>query len=405
MEDQVVQISDVSQQLARRWKTVGGLALLGAVGALVYTVVIPPQWRAAALVLVPEAESPASQIAAIGQNKGSTLSILAGVMGSHSSLKAVADKVTLPIAKVDKKLRVEADIPSGQIVVSFTSKSKEEAMSAVQTVIERTRELDRTVGFSMAGRQAAELEKSLKTKQADLSKAEEELRDFQSRATTAPVDSTEKGGSYLRKLQDLDLALIGASKRLEAALDTAQIQSRENTLPSGSEQFQQIREELLKAETEFEAAKRTYTDNAPEYQTAKRRLESVQKTLKGEVDLHVRSMNKGLNERIAGLTAEKVVLENQVKVARRLVEAAPGEAIGLQRALRKVRLADMTYSKVLEQYEQATINAQTSKVKWTVLDEPYLDEDPVNKNFIFNIGVFGFLGAVAGVFIVTRRGG
>lgn len=277
-------------------------------------------------------------------------------------------------------------------------------MSAVQTVINRTRELDRTVGFSMAGRQAAELEKSVKAKAIELRKAEDELRVVQSNATTSPADP-DKGTSYLRRLQELELGLIGASKRLEAAMATAQLQAEDKTLPSGSVQYQQIREELLKAETEFEAAKRTYTEKAPEYQAAKRRLDSVQKTLQGEVSLHVRAMNKGLNERIAGLTAEKVVLENQVKVARRLVEAAPGETIGLQRALRKVRLADMTYSKVLDQYEQATINAQTSKVKWTVLDEPYLDEDPVNKNFIFNIAVFGFLGAVVGVFIVTRRGG
>lgn len=404
MEDQVIQISDVNQLLARRWKTVGGLALLGALGALVYTLVVPAQWRASALVLVPETENATAQIAAIGQNKGSTLSILAGVMGSHSSLAAVAEKTQLPIAKVNKRLRIESDPLSGQVIASFTSKSKEEAMSAVQTVINRTRELDRTVGFSMAGRQAAELEKSVKAKAIELRKAEDELRVVQSNATTSPADP-DKGTSYLRRLQELELGLIGASKRLEAAMATAQLQAEDKTLPSGSVQYQQIREELLKAETEFEAAKRTYTEKAPEYQAAKRRLDSVQKTLQGEVSLHVRAMNKGLNERIAGLTAEKVVLENQVKVARRLVEAAPGETIGLQRALRKVRLADMTYSKVLDQYEQATINAQTSKVKWTVLDEPYLDEDPVNKNFIFNIAVFGFLGAVVGVFIVTRRGG
>jgi len=405
MEEPVVQLSDVSTRLRRRWKTVMATALVGAVGALIYTVVVPAQYSAQAALLAPEAEGGMSaQIAAIGQQKADTVSILAGVMQSRTTLAYVAGLVNLPVRKVEKRLKIESDSLSRQVHVTFTHADPAMAKKAVEAVVEKASELDKTVGLSLAGRQAIELEKTVANKAKELKAAEDGLRQYQRGIKTfGTQEDGYTGSSYAKQLQDMDMQLQGTEKRLEAARASASMQGGTDLLPTGSPIFDGIRDELVKAQSDFEKAKATFTPAAEEYQSAKRKLDAVQTSLREEAKRHVQSVNKGVDEKVAELEGQKLVLENQIRVARSLAERAPGEAMGLQRELRKVRIAETTYTKVVEQYEQARVNAQTSKVRWTLLDPPYTLEDPINKNFIFNVFVMGFLGAVVGVFIVTKR--
>jgi xanthine dehydrogenase YagR molybdenum-binding subunit len=78
-----------------------------------------------------------------------------------------------------------------------------------------------------------------------------------------------------------------------------------------------------------------------------------------------------------------------------VVVAETQEAAEYVRLYREVQGAGEIVQTLRENFERARTEAQVDKVRWSVLDQPYLEDKPNNKNYVRNVAV----GAIAGIFI------
>jgi uncharacterized protein involved in exopolysaccharide biosynthesis len=404
MNEPVVDLTDVGSRIRRGWIRIVAVGALGGLIALAYTAWVQPIYQSDAAILVPEMQSMPGQLAAIGIPQAANgVGVLSGVLQSYSTTSFVAKSLNVKVREVTDFLTITSDAQTGQVRISARHTNADTARKAVALAIQHTTELDRSVGLSLASRQAIELEKSVKTRTAAMAKSEAALLEYQRSARTYSATPDDVGGSsYLKRLQELDLELRQVSSEIEAMRSTAtRGASTSSSLPSGRTQSQELRNKLLEAESEFNQAKRKFTPQAPEYRDAKQKVDSLRQAFEDEARRYAQSIARGVDAKVAELEVRRIVLQNDIANARRLAERAPGEAMELTRLLRRVRTDQQLLQTVTAQYEQAKTDSQTSRVKWLVLDEPYVLEKPVNKNYKMNIALFGLLGLIAGTFMVT----
>jgi uncharacterized protein involved in exopolysaccharide biosynthesis len=98
-------------------------------------------------------------------------------------------------------------------------------------------------------------------------------------------------------------------------------------------------------------------------------------------------------------------LSNQLERERKRAQVAPEQATELQRKLRSVQQYDRKVMQILDTANEIEQQSQVRGVQWTVLDAPYLLDEPVNKSYGRNIVVFGLVGGLIGLALASRSRG
>ncbi len=399
-----VDLNEFAQTLRRN---AGRLALwvIGLMGlAYLFTAISKPIYEARATLLLPLTERTANPFDFIPKADANPLGVLQGVLLSETAIREIAKGAELLPGELRKKLEVEQDAPRSQLVIRARGVDSEQTLKIVRQSVQSLARLDRDLGFSLASRQAEILREALDKGKEDVRGAEDRLLAYQRKSRTAPDPEDPFGVSgYLRKLQELQLELGSVEKELQALRQSAVDRGPNVEVPTGLPQLDVWREKLSEKEFDLRLAETKLQPSAPELVRLREEVSAAREQLEEEVRRSILAVEKNIDVEVAGLEARRVVLQWQVEEARKLAERAPGEAVEFQRLLREVNSAAEVLHKLTADYEDTRLTAEIDKIKWTLLEEPFLLEEPVNRRFIFNMALGGMLGFVLGLFTVSRR--
>jgi len=406
MQDDTIDLTEVGRKVSARWTTVLAITLLFGLIAAIITWVIPPVYQAQATILIPQMETGANSMQLLQLKAGSDpVAILAGVIESHSSQKRIATGTGKKLDEVKAMLKVEAEQASSQVIIKGRDNDSETALKAVQLAVGNAKELDASVGLSLAGLQAKNLKPAVDKAAATLREAEEALLEYQQNARTvfSPEDQYT-GVSYLKKLQELAIQQKAIDNEIGATKSLVSKSSKQlSELPTNNAAFKDLRDQLLQAETELAVARSKFTDKNTVVTQAFEKRNAVKTILENEARKYAQAVGASVNDHMLTLQVKKIVLDAQVSSARKLAEQAPTEAVDFQRLLRKVRTLTEAYNQVNARYMQAQVENQASRAKWIILDEPYLLEKPINKSFKLNIGATALLGLLIGIVWASKK--
>lgn len=382
---------------AFKWPVLGLAAFFAAAGSA-YTYFKAPTWeaRATLILVVPEMRGASLQMA-FGLNQPSPLALLQGVVKSRSELDYVSKQTGIARRDLEKWLIADTDTPSNQLQLSASHRDQQMALKMVSSTIEGLTLLNREIGFSTAAQQVKYLEGTIRTREKELTAKQNAVVRYQ-RGMTVPVDpkNPESAGEPLRLLREAEFELGSVRKSIQVARQSAAATaSTLPEVPSTVPSINALRTKLNALELELRNLQIQLGDEAADVIYTRRQIENTRVALRQETARYLRSVQSNVDPRLAELEARRIVLEDQVARLRPIVAAAPREAVEFARLVSEAEGAAQVLQTLREGYERARTEAEVDKVRWSVLDQPYLEDKPNNKNYARN----GAVGAIVGIFI------
>ena len=106
---------------------------------------------------------------------------------------------------------------------------------------------------------------------------------------------------------------------------------------------------------------------------------------------------------VSKLLVERMSISAQINALSRVARFAPSESVNLNHRYRKMALQGVVIQTLTQQLLEVTLQAQRDPNKWVVLDEPWIEEKPSNKDFL-RMGLAGLLiGTVLGGLLAVAR--
>jgi uncharacterized protein involved in exopolysaccharide biosynthesis len=392
------------------WKKkipVGLIGLAVAIIALLYTVVVPPIWRAATVILLPLPTSSSSlpSAASVLGSDADPLAIIQGIIQSHPAQRYVADQSGMSVGEVLNRVAVTTNGPNQQVMVTFDDSRKKYALKVVQSVLDILTDLSGKTDVSQAATQAKYYEQAVHQKAQDLAEAEDRVLKFQEKTITAPDPSTPFSGiGYTRRLLDNEFDLKSVTQSIAVAKKQAEQQGKSNAdIPSALASSGRWRSKIVDLQYNLSVAETKFGPEAPEVISIKKEIDVTKAQLQSEIAKELISINEQLDPNVASLEAKRLLLEFQHDYLVKMSNIAPKEAVDFQRLVREALAQADLYKDIRARYESARIQAQVERAKWSVLAEPYVLESPTNKTYVRNVFLGFLLGLVAGSILLYRR--
>lgn len=386
------------------------LCVGGALLGILYTVIVPPRWmgKTKLFVTIPEQGTGAGGGLAAVLTGGPTnpyAGALAGLLGSHKTMTEVSEKTGLDMDRLDRVYDVELDRESSQIVISLEHKDQTKALEGLKTAVWRLQSLSQNLDIDKATREAREYGKAVVSAQEQLALAQQKLLAYQRIARTVPdPEQPFLSVAYVKNYENLKAELGAVSQRLKSARELAgRAGTVSGDVPTASLTAEEARKELGKKRIELAQAEALFRPDSPEVQALRRQVDEIRNEVESEVENFLTSVNKGTDPAIAELEAKKQVLEWQVSDAETYAKSAPSEAVQYQGLISDVQVASTLLETVRARHEQAKIESEVEKIRWTVLDPPYIESEPVNKSYPRNISLGVLLGLVVSALVVWIR--
>jgi uncharacterized protein involved in exopolysaccharide biosynthesis len=398
---------DLKPYLAAAWRDKLLILLVAALGAGIgigYTMVAAPIYRASAVLFLPLPDS-GNPMAAIGLTD--PLQVLRGVVESQTARRYVSQRTGLTPRQVSEMVTVTPMRFENQLAIAASHESPDLALNVTKLNVEALQDVTTQTSLSMAARQAQLLESAVEQAEQNVAEAEALILAFQKRARTSPDPSTPlSANGYARQLEQVTYDLGRLREQIRVKRQEAAHRARPATeLPTGIPGAEKWREQLTDLQHELNVALTTHGPEAPQVVSKRREIEVTRQQLEQEVSKYLASVQQGVDPDLANLEAQRMVLEWQEGHLRLMKEAAPGEAVEYQGLLREAAQRAELLKNVRQRYEQARLDAEVDRVRWSVLVEPYLDDRPVNKRPGRN-GVIGlFLGGMVGLMLSATRHG
>lgn len=399
-EDEDVALSQAIEKIkAFRWPVLAVMVLFAGAG-VVYTIRKKPVYEAkTTLLLVAPDVSRSSLAQSLGVGATSPLSILQGVVKSRSALDYVEKKTGVPRTQLDLLIQVTTEPTENQITIGGSSPDKAEALKIVRSAIEALTVLNRDVGFTTAQKQVEFLEGAIATREKELKVAQNKLLAYQ-KTLSIPIDPTrpETAGLPLQQLSAAQFELGTVEKSLDVARKaTAASASTLSKVPTNIPSINAWRQTLVRQEYELKNLQIQLGPDAPDVVFKRQQIENTKAALQRETKQYLQSVTSNVDPRLAELEARRLVLVDQIARLKPIAAKAPKQAIELARLYQETVGAGEALKTLREGYERARTEAQVDKVRWSVLDPPYLTDGPVNKSFVRN----GAVGAIVGLFLGT----
>lgn len=378
----------------------------------VYTLVIPKKYEAKATLLLTDTDKGGGLGAALagiggglgGGNQADPLEILFGELQSHSALSLISAETGF--TEHDLSMPALLDVkPQGminQLEITANTGNPEKSKGIVASAIKALAKVDSEVAVTSSQREAKYAKEAWLKKMDELQNAQLRLRQFEEASKTAP-DPTSPFGSQQMLLESrkLDAQLEVTTKQLDAIRSKA-VETTQGALdlPTGMPGLQTFHDQILQLETNLKLSRIQLGDRSPAVLALEQQLAVTKRQLNQEVTKYLSTIHSSLRPDLADLEVQKLVLTWQKQVAGRFAKVAPKEAEQAANLWREVDTLNLVVSQLRAQYESAVVKAEVDKVKWTVLDKPYV-RGVSNKNFVLN-GLIGlFAGLLVGVMLVT----
>lgn len=383
------------------------VVVLVVAAGIVYTIVKPPRFRAMSVLLTAQ-DSGSSMMSAIPGLGSDPIRILGGVLESERAKRAI--EAETKIAYKDLNYVVRTDPASAQITLSWAHRDKELAKRVLGLLTEQLRTIEAESGFTVADKEAQNLKAALDARKQDVAKAEDAILAFAKTAKTAPdPDKPLSTLNYLQQLNELQIQEKSLQAQLDALRSNAlRVANQGADLPvSLTEDMTIWRRKLDQAQYELDVLRISKGDLDPAVARAREAVNLARQEVQRQVANAIKVANEGIDEEYLQVLARKVVVDSQIASVRPLAEQAPKEGVEYQRLLNSYKMASETVALAAQQYEAARLKADASRVKWSVLDPPFAQDDPVNKSLVQAVVQFGILGTVLGALLalmLDRRG-
>lgn len=392
-------LADIARVLwSRKW-FIFAVSLFFGVAAAIIVTMVPPVFEARAALLVHRSpqQDMAAQFSLFPRQTASQVNILQGILESRTALAEVAESMGYSSAE-DVEYRVIVDPQTNQVVVASQNTDSQIALSEVQAALDALAQIRRNVDLSQVQYEVKELERALEEKTAELRIAEDDLLELQKSHETM-VNPQEPGTltDYYVNYRELQSQLDGVREELRTTRRLLADGASDPSISLAVPGIDRLTEALYHAEIEFSAVKARFQEGTPEYREAESRVDTARANLQQAVASYARGVERNVDPKLLQLTAQERALAAQVEVAMRLWEAAPGEALELQRSFRQVTGLQMVVDQLQAEYQSARVRASVAEQQWSVLDQPYLLDRPVNKR----LGLTTALGFIIGLILAS----
>lgn len=389
-----------------------GVIGLSVAAGIAYTLFAPAIWEAKATIVFP-VRTPSllgassfdqTSLAATLTGGPTPLKVFGGMLQSQHALEFVAKGSGLSKREVKDMRSIQDQAMESSLTVTARDKDPERAKKVVQLHLDALQQINKDLAKPLSADDADLLKSKVDEQRAKVAAAEQRLLRFQNSAVTAPSLSMGGGGKegtilpasakWAEALRQLELE----SKRVNSSIQ--EIESRSHAiaknggnLPAAIPPVQKWREKLTDMQYELQVQQLTLAPDAPEVVKLQKAIDVTRRQMRSEIDKYAAASSEGTVDKLPDLVTQKVVLDAQLEAVGKLAKLAPGEAIQLSRLTREVSTEGSILQQLQAQYELASIQADRDPNRWEVLDEPEVDEKPVNKSFSRN----GILSLILGV--------
>ena len=395
--------------------TVTGAAVLAGIA---YTLFAPAVWEAKASIVFP-VRTPSllgsgsfeqSGLAATLSGGPTQLKIFSNMMESDTALTYVANQVGLPKREVKDMRNFSEQTGASSIDISARSTNAAQAKAIVAAHIQALTDINKAVGKPLVSNDSDVLKGQVDKQKERLQKAEQNLLIFQQTAVTAPsvvaggsgkdvniVPNAGKWGDMLKTLELQLVPLVSSIQDAESRMN--KMSTKYKNLPASIPPVEKWRGKLTEQQFELKNKELTLAHDAPEMVKLRKAIEITEGELQTELTKYAQAANLGLVDTQGGLNklptvlTQRVALEAQIAAVRKLAALAPAESIKLSQLTRDVTTQSAILGQLQGQYQLASLQAERDPNHWEVLDQPAVDDKPVNKSFSKN----GMLSLIAGL--------
>lgn len=397
-----VNLDEYLGALWRRWWLIALTALIVVAAGLGYAFISKPKWEVKAAILMAQREAVSNPLATtlIAANDATPLEVIYGVLTSRRAEDVIVEETGINREALRKTLKIERELPQNQIRMTMQLEDEKLGLAVLAAAIKALDSTNREIGFSEASRTAQYLEGTLRERRGELKQAEAKLAAF-TKSMKAPMsaDMTQVA-DYRKRLQELDQQLGGVNQQIASARRTAQQSAQQGLdVPTNLPSAQKWRDEVIALTHRLNVAKQQFGPEHPDVVRLTRELGEARRQGQAEIQRNLRSVQQGLDDETAKLVAQREVLRFERDELAKVVAAAPTESLRLQELTRDVTSLTQAVAGLEAEYQQAQIASNVDRVRWSVLDDPYVEEEPVNKRYGRQAMLYGVLGLLLGVLV------
>ena len=385
------------QLLTKKWRFLALFLVLGGIGGLIYTQISKPIYASRAVLFLPQ-----NNASAVNPLTGTTGAaqvgmMLKGIIESRNSQQKISQRLEIDPREID--LNIVVDDKISQVQIQATHESKDTALAITTQAVLALKAIRQEVNSELGN--ANLLQQAVTERETELAEAQRKLIDFQKKMKTAPDPNAPYSGvRVIQELRTVETELEKLNQELEFRLE-AYRRTAESAITMPTElPMEAERQRLEQLEFELSLQEVEFGPKHPTIVKLKEQIKVAREALQNQIADYLQSLDEGLPTDIVSLEARKKVLEWQKETLEELSAAAPEEAVEFAVLQGEVDAQATLLKQARAQLEEARFDTQVDRINWSVLDEPYINNQPVNKSKFRNGAVGGFLGVVVAIMLV-----
>ncbi|CAN5395053.1 hypothetical protein BH11ARM2_BH11ARM2_10590 [soil metagenome] len=378
-----------------------GLPLLLCAGALLYTFLAPPVYRAETTLYFPKGSS--SVLGAVGVTSSESAGGLAGLssgptpikifrrfMESETCLEFVSQKSGIKPKGIIDNRKFEEDSGANMLTITITLPDGDKAKGLLQDHLKALALINERISSDYLADDTSSIQKELAAQKGKLDEAEKSLVAFQRKANSAPTNAPSEWQARLLQAK-IELASTRSSIKAASAVYRKSLNAQ-GLSPSDIPPVQKLRPKLVDAEYQLNVLLKSLGPDAPEVRHLTTEIDNLKRELQSEVAAYVSSINKGLVDptrsgspdqmKMNGMLDRQVALEAEVEALTQLAKVAPTEQGTLAHLALEVTIQSELVKQATLQLEAAKLQSLRDPNKWSLLDPPWVDPNPTNKRFL-----------------------
>ncbi len=331
--DDEINLLDLLLVLARSWKLIIGVCAATFILACLYSLTLPNIFTASARIMPPQQEKGglSSMISGMGglaslagiSAGASSAEVYVGMVNSRTIADTIIERFDLmnrfewetrsgAYKGLNEKISASVDKNNGFITISVDDEDPQFAADVANALVEELRKLNQQINLNTAGRERVFLEERLELVMADMTAAEDALREFQEKNKAIRIDAQAS-------------AVIDSIARLKG--------------------------EIASKEVELGVLLTTHTEQNP----------------------RVRALREGIEQLNLQLRRLQDAVPDDGNVQDIFISTADVPDLGLRyaRLLRDFKIQETIFELISKQYEMAKISEAKESLVLQVLDEAY----------------------------------
>jgi uncharacterized protein involved in exopolysaccharide biosynthesis len=376
------------------WKKFVLVFVISATIGLLVTVISAPIWSAKCTILIPLPKKSDPTVVPGMLMGPSQVDILNGAITSKYVLDRAAKKAGMSTKLTEQALSIRMFPKGNRIELQLTHSDKNKALAALGAVLDATQQLNNNSTVLLAARQASALKASVSEKTSSLLALEAQYVEAQknSKVYVDPND-LRSVAQYQDVLRVKKQELMRVEKQIaDYKAKVAEVSSPQAAeIPSFSP-ANKWRDRLVELQYSLRIEEISKGPQAPSVVALRKQIEVTQNQLANETKAYLKSVNSEIDPKLSELEAQRSILVGMMPIFEAEAATSPTVALNLQRLSRELQIQRDVLSDLRKDYERAVVDAEVERIGFTILDRPYIEDEPVNKRMLRTPATFGLLG-------------